>query len=234
MGYRLINCVAVFVNALGHNPGKINEKMTDKDFTAMVCSKILHDLAGPIGAVMNGTELLEETSNAGNEEIIELLKSSSEQLTALLQIFRVSFGALSSGGDEVEAGMVQEHLETYTKFKGVMMTWQPEEAMIDKDIAKMLVNGIFLLTELARKKGQLQVSSSNGGGLKTFSIAAFGQGITAPEELKAIFNGVNKPEITTGNISAFIILGLAADKNMVVTLLETPNGVVLRGQSRPA
>lgn len=208
--------------------------MTDKDFTAMVCSKILHDLAGPIGAVMNGTELLKESSNAGNEEIIELLKSSSDQLTALLQVFRVSFGALSSGGDEVEAGMVQEHLETYTNFKGVTMTWQPEAAMIQKDIAKMLVNGVFLLTELARKKGQLQVSSTNAGGVETFSIAAFGQGITAPEELKAIFNGVNKPEINTRNIPAFIIIGLASDKNMTVTLLETPNGVVLQGQSQPA
>ncbi|MEE8295450.1 MAG: histidine phosphotransferase family protein [Sphingomonadales bacterium] len=205
--------------------------MTEKDFTAMVCSKILHDLAGPIGAVMNGTELLKETSNAGNEEIIELLQSSSDQLTALLQVFRVSFGALSSGGDEVEAGMVQTHLETYTNFKGVRMTWQPEEAMINKGIAKMLVNGIFLLTELARKKGQLQVSSTNTGGNETFSIAAFGQGITAPEELKAIFNGTKKPEMDTRNIPAFIIIGLAKEKNMSVTLVETPNGVVLQGQS---
>lgn len=199
----------------------------------MVCSKILHDMAGPIGAVMNGTELLKEISNAGNEEIIELLKSSSDQLTALLQVFRVSFGALSTGGDEVEAGMVQTHLETYTNFKGVPMTWQPEEAMINKDIAKMLVNGIFLLTELARKKGQLQVSATSAGGVETFSIAAFGQGITAPEELKIIFNGAEKPEITTRNIPAFVIIGLAKDKNMEVKLVETPNGVVLQGQSKP-
>lgn len=200
----------------------------------MVCSKILHDLAGPIGAVMNGTELLKESANEGNEEIIELLKDSSDQLTALLQVFRVGFGAMGTGGEEVDAGMVQEHLETYTKFKGVRLTWQPEAAMIQKDIAKMLVNGVFLLTELARKKGQLQLSSTNAGGVETFSIAAFGPGITAPDDLKIIFNGGEKPKINTQNIPAFVIIGLAADKNMSVTLVETPNGVVLQGQSQSA
>lgn len=206
--------------------------MSDNDFTAMVCSKILHDLAGPIGAVMNGTELLDEGGSAANKEIIELLKSSSEQLTALLQVFRVAFGALSTGGDEVETMMIKDHLETYTKFKGVPLTWDPETAMIHKDIGKMLVNGVFLFADLARKKGQIQISTSSTEGVETFSIAAFGQGISIPEEFKQILESPNKPGLSTKNIPAFMIAQLAEDRGVSIRLGQTPNGIVLQGQSK--
>lgn len=206
--------------------------MNDKDFTAMVCSKILHDLAGPIGAVMNGAELIEESEVEGMEDILEMLKSSSEQLTALLQVFRVGFGALSTGGEEVDVNMVQTHLADYTKFKGVPVTWQPEEASIDKTLAKLLVNSVFLLADLARKKGQLQISCSDAGNKKSFSVAAFGQGITAPEEMRAFFMAGERPEVSTGNVPAYIIIGLAEEAGLEVSLNETQNGVILQGQSK--
>lgn len=206
--------------------------MNENEFTAMVCSKILHDLAGPIGAIMNGTELLKEGGGSASKEILDLLKSSSDQLTALLQVFRVGFGALSTGGEEVEAEMVREHLATFARFKGVEIHWLPEEAMIDKDIAKIIVNSAFILVEAARKKGQLQISCSGAEGRHSFSVAAFGEGIKAPEELRLFFTGAEIPELSTRNIPAYLIAQLAVARALKITLVETANGPVLQGKTK--
>ncbi len=64
--------------------------------------RICHDLAGPIGALANGIELLAMDGAEGDEETLSLLRDSARALTARLDFFRAVFGqptarALKSG-----------------------------------------------------------------------------------------------------------------------------------------
>lgn len=65
--------------------------MTEKiDTTALVSSRICHDLISPVGAISNGIELLSEIS--GQTPELQLISESVESAKSKLQFFRVCFG----------------------------------------------------------------------------------------------------------------------------------------------
>ncbi|UWQ20591.1 histidine phosphotransferase family protein [Jannaschia sp. W003] len=65
------------------------------DLAALLGSRICHDLAGPLGAVANGLELLEMAH--GESEELALVRGAVDAGLARLRLFRLAFGA--GGGD---------------------------------------------------------------------------------------------------------------------------------------
>lgn len=204
--------------------------MKDDDFTAMVSSKILHDLAGPIGAIMNGAELLEEGSGMVDpKEIVALLKSSTEQLNAMLQVFRVAYGAMTTGGDEIEAKMVLSNLETFAAYKSFGIHWELQDAMLHKNMAKIIMNATFMLAEPVRKKGDLHIACSRVGGAYNYSVAALGENVKFSEELIKIVNEGAEYPLTTRNMPAYVIRGLSKEMRLESVIEEVETGFILKG-----
>lgn len=203
--------------------------MSDISFTALVCSKILHDMAGPAGAILNGAELLEdEDSGLGRAEIAALLKTSAEQLSAQLQAFRIAYGALTEGGEEIEAGSVRDALAGYAGYRGFKMEWAPAQGQIGKNFAKLVLNAAFVLGEAARKKGTLNIST-HGGGKGGFTVAAFGEGIHLKPEVAKALQGKPQTPVTTAQVPALYLSALAGEAKCRLKLEETAQGVALRG-----
>lgn len=69
--------------------------MTDQDITALVSSRICHDLISPIGAISNGVELLHELSGTASPEL-SLIAESVETAAQKLRCFRIAFGAATA------------------------------------------------------------------------------------------------------------------------------------------
>jgi histidine phosphotransferase ChpT len=63
----------------------------DPDLTALLGSRLCHDLIGPVGAIGNGVELLLLARNGSSDEVA-LLSESVTALTARLRFFRIAFG----------------------------------------------------------------------------------------------------------------------------------------------
>src|SRR5690606_41497048 len=57
----------------------------------LLCSRLCHDLVGPVGAVNNGLELVEEDPSS-LDDIMPLLTSSARQAWKRLDFFRIAFG----------------------------------------------------------------------------------------------------------------------------------------------
>ena len=68
---------------------------TDTDLTALLGSRICHDLISPLGAIGNGVELLELSGAAGPE--ITLIREAVAAANQRIRFFRVAFGATSNG-----------------------------------------------------------------------------------------------------------------------------------------
>ncbi len=205
--------------------------MEDMSFTSMVCSKILHDLAGPIGAVMNGTELLEEgTGVIDQAEIIQLLKDSTDQLNASLQVFRIAFGALSTGEDKVDIGAFREALDTYAKFRSFPVLWETSGLVADKNLVKIILNSAFILGDAARKKGQVRITLKGDSSDLSFSVAGLGEGVKIPPGIRNLLEGRESPPFTTVNMSAYIARSLADTLKLKLSVKEAPTGVIIIGQ----
>ena len=68
------------------------------DLSALIASRICHDLISPIGAIGNGVELLTmEPGNATRPELA-LIAASVANANARIRLFRIAFGAAS--GDQ--------------------------------------------------------------------------------------------------------------------------------------
>lgn len=75
--------------------------MTDKpDLTALLGSRICHDLISPIGAIGNGVELLMMDGNSNRPEMA-LISDSVANANARVRFFRVAFGAAGAMDQQV-------------------------------------------------------------------------------------------------------------------------------------
>src|ERR1700744_257121 len=75
------------------------------DLAALVCSRVCHDLISPVGAIVNGIEVMEEDKNEETKAFaLELIKKSAHQASAKLQFCRLAFWAGGSAGAHIHLG----------------------------------------------------------------------------------------------------------------------------------
>jgi len=134
---------------------------------SLLCSKLCHDLVGPVSAVGNGVEILEdELDPQMRQQAIELLAHSAELAANRLKFMRLAFGA--AGGDGV-AISISEARQTAADFladgRGEL-DWpsRPDEADLgpDKTGVKILLNLILIANDTIPRGGQVRVALARG------------------------------------------------------------------------
>ena len=75
------------------------------DLAALLCSRVCHDVISPVGAIVNGLEVLEDETDPSMREVaMELIKKSANSASAKLQFCRLAFGAAGSVGATIDTG----------------------------------------------------------------------------------------------------------------------------------
>src|SRR5208282_6158525 len=109
-------------------------RMTEIEFSALMVSRVCHDLVGPLGAVVNGLEVLEDERDATmRADALKLVTSSAEQATARLQFARIAFGAAGSAGAELDLNEVGRTVQGLVQGGKVTVDWQAAPLNWPKD-----------------------------------------------------------------------------------------------------
>src|SRR5450755_247220 len=75
------------------------------DLAALLCSRVCHDVISPVGAIINGLEVLEDEKDPAMREVaLELIKKSAASASARLQFCRLAYGAAGSVGASIDTG----------------------------------------------------------------------------------------------------------------------------------
>ena len=75
------------------------------DLAALLCSRVCHDLISPVGAIVNGLEVMEEDKDEETKTFaLDLIKKSARTASARLQFCRIAFGAAGSAGAQIDLG----------------------------------------------------------------------------------------------------------------------------------
>ena len=62
-------------------------------FTAtLLCSRLCHELVGPLGALMNGFDMFREFGDDFTDEEHQMLSQSTERLTTRVRFYRMAYG----------------------------------------------------------------------------------------------------------------------------------------------
>src|SRR6202035_124520 len=78
------------------------------ELAALLCSRVCHDLISPVGAIVNGLEVLDDNPKPEDRDFaLDLIRKSAKTASARLQFCRLAFGAAGSAGAQIDLGDAQ-------------------------------------------------------------------------------------------------------------------------------
>ncbi len=186
--------------------------LIDMRVAELLASRLCHDLVGPIGAVNNGMELLEDEDLGMSDDAIQLSASSARQAASILQFYRLAYG-MSGGRIGADLGDLRELATGFLASSKTALDWtmarQPAGEM-PEGLGKLLLNLIVLGEECLPRGGTLGVSLAEGlAGLEAAVIAS-GTGARLREESQFVLaDDVVIEELTPRNVHGYFTRLLA-------------------------
>ncbi|MDE0944434.1 MAG: histidine phosphotransferase family protein, partial [Alphaproteobacteria bacterium] len=137
--------------------------MSDLTLLSLLCSKLCHDLVGPISAIGNGVEILEEEDDpAMQKQAVELLGHSEELAANRLKFMRLAFGAAGGEGVAISLTEARQTASDFLLDGRGELNWpvaENEETLgVDKTGIKILLNLIMIANDTIPRGGFVGVT----------------------------------------------------------------------------
>ncbi len=199
--------------------------MINLKLAALMSSKLCHDVIGPVGAINNGVELLNDEANADmRDQAMDLVNQSAGEAAARLQFYRLAFGLAGGMGAEVSLRDGRMLCREFMNYGKVSLDW-PDDAggaeNLSKDAIKVICNMVALAAGALPRGGNLTVSGQVTGSEWTFDFIATGQRAGLREDItKTLLNGYDEEELTAQNVGAQYVMALCANNGFQVGISE--------------
>src|ERR1700736_4647923 len=103
------------------------------DLAALLCSRVCHDVISPVGAIVNGLEVMDlEKDEAMRADALRLVRESAGRASSRLQFARLAFGAGGSAGANIDLGAAQGIARTYFDDEKAELIWEAEQRFLPK------------------------------------------------------------------------------------------------------
>ena len=135
------------------------------DLAALLCSRVCHDLISPVGAVVNGIEVMEDDADEQTKAFaLELIKKSATTASARLQFCRIAFGAAGSAGAAIDTGDAEGVARGMMEDDKTKLTWNLPRVLLPKNRVKLLLNLLLLAGGTIPRGGSLDDRADRRGG----------------------------------------------------------------------
>lgn len=172
------------------------------DFAALVCSRVCHDVIGPVGAIVNGLEVLEEDNDANMRDFaLDLIRKSAKQAAARLQFARLAFGAAGSAGAAIDLADAESVARGMYSDEKTTLSWSAPRALLPKNRVKLLLNLVVMAVSAIPRGGAVDVVVAGDEEASIFTLAAKGLNARVPPHAEALLAG--EPE--SGTVDAHAI-----------------------------
>lgn len=191
----------------------------DMRVAELLCSRLCHDLVGPVGAIGHGIELISEENSPIMNDAVEMIGQSSEQAAGRLEFFRVAFGLAGGGagdmsmsqGRKLARGFIEKHI-TLDWPVNPDLPWADTDVQVPKDVIKTILNLIMLGIDCLPRGGTMtlnQAAMPEGLGV---ALVAQGQNAHLRDEIQnAIAPNATCDSLTARTVQAFFLARLAED-----------------------
>ena len=128
------------------------------DLAALLCSRVCHDLISPVGAIVNGLEVLAEAKDEATKTFaLDLIKKSANTASAKLQFCRIAFGAAGSAGAQIDLGDAETIARGFLEDDKTKLAWNLPRALLAKNRVKLLLNMLLIAGQAIPRGGKLTV-----------------------------------------------------------------------------
>src|SRR5262245_302442 len=163
---------------------------TDLELAALISSKICHDVIGPVGAIYNGLEILDEDDDAeAKNYALDVIRNVTEQASARLQFARFAFGAAGSAGAQIELATAEQISRGLIGQGKHRLAWRAIPGQMAKDKVKLLLNLVASAVTALPRGGEIAVAVTGSLERPSFVLRCQGTAARPPQYLADFVSG---------------------------------------------
>jgi len=201
---------------------------TDLELAALISSKICHDVIGPVGAIYNGLEILDEDDDTeAKNYALDVIRNVTEQASARLQFARFAFGAAGSAGAQIDLGTAEQISRGLVSQGKHKLVWRGLPGHMAKDKVKLLLNLIASAITALPRGGEIQVAIAGSLDKPSFALRCQGTAARPPQYLVDYVGGGQPPQLDALSIQAYYTWRLAASAKMRLEIAKDGADIVL-------
>lgn len=194
-------------------------ELEDLELAALVASRVCHDVISPVGAIINGLEVLEDEKDAATREFaLELIRKSARQASARLQFARLAFGAAGGAGAQLDTGDAEQMARGLLEDSKTQLQWQVPRLILPKMRVKLLLNLVIVAMATIPRGGTVVVDAVGAGAEGGFALKATGTAARIPADLPGLLQGqAPNGRVDSHVIQPFFTGMIAREAGMTVT-----------------
>jgi histidine phosphotransferase ChpT len=199
------------------------------DLAALLCSRVCHDIISPVGAIINGLEVLEEDNGEEMRAFAnELIQRSAKQASAKLQFARLAFGAAGSAGAEIDLGDAEKVAKGYMEGEKADFAFDSPRVLMPKNLVKLLLNLILLANAAVPRGGSIKVVVEGQPTAPRFVLCSAGPSARVPAAFEGLVPGrIEGMQVDAQSVQAYYTGALARAAGMTIAArLDGPDVVI--------
>jgi histidine phosphotransferase ChpT len=205
---------------------------SDLELAALISSKICHDVIGPVGAIYNGLEILDEDNDPDAKSYaLDVIRNVTEQASARLQFARFAFGAAGSAGSMIDLGTAEQITRGFIGQGKHRLVWRSVPGHMGKDKVKLLLNLIASALTALPRGGEIDVVLGGSMDRPHFLIRCRGTGARPPQYLADFVLGQQPPQLDAMTIQAYYTWRLAGTAGLRLEILREGADILLAARA---
>ena len=202
--------------------------MNDTELAGIVCTRICHDLVSPVGAVVNGVDLIREMGGADATEEMAMVEQSARRAAALLKFHRLAFGAVGDRDATMARGQLCERVEGVLAGPRVRLEWSaPQGPPISLPVARLIFLMLLAGRAMLGMSGALKVMLPAGDALP-LAVIAEGAKVAATADQRRWLAGGPGPAPDSRQVEFALAGPAAAAAGARIELIEGEGQLALR------
>jgi histidine phosphotransferase ChpT len=198
------------------------------DLAALLCSRVCHDVISPVGAIVNGLEVLaDEKDERMRLNALDLIRKSAAQASARLQFARLAFGAAGSAGAQIDLGDAEAVVRGLLTDERLELVWTLPRILLPKDRVKLLLNLVAVGAAAIPRGGKLTVEPAGQGELMGFRITAEGTNAKVPPAVQEVLTGARTAGIDAHAIQSYYAGLLARGTGLRIAVANSGDRITL-------
>jgi histidine phosphotransferase ChpT len=196
------------------------------DLAALLCSRVCHDLISPVGAIVNGLEVMDEDKDEETKVFaLDLIRKSAHQASAKLQFCRLAFGAAGSAGAQIDLGDAEKVARGLLGDDKTTIVWNLPRELLPKNRVKLLLNMLLIAVGTIPRGGSITIDPAEGG--KGFRLTASGLNARLAEATAGLLVGSPGHPVDAHAIQPLYTGILARDCGLTVSAAAERETVVV-------
>ena len=198
------------------------------DLAALLCSRVCHDVISPVGAIVNGLEVLDTEEDPEMRSIaMDLIKKSAASASARVQFCRLAFGAAGSLTAAIDTGDAENVARGLLSSERTAFHWNIARRLVPKNIVKLSLNLCLVAAAAVPRGGVISVGFDGDSDVTAIKVGADGANARLPHAAAKLFAGDPVETIDAHTIQPYYAMLLAEQCGMEIKASTSPENVTL-------